>query len=48
MQFSSTNDFSKVSQLARTDFEPYVDELGANELKKNLKILIQEYEPCLD
>ena len=48
MQFSSTNDFSKVSQLARTDFEPFVDELSANELKKNLKILIPEYEPCLD
>ena len=48
MQFSSTNDFSKVSQLARTDFEPFVDELSANDLKKNLKILIPEYEPCLD
>ena len=48
MQFSSTNDFSKVSQLARTDFEPFVDELGANELKKNLKILIPEYVPCFD
>jgi FlaA1/EpsC-like NDP-sugar epimerase len=48
MQFSSTNDFSKVSQLARTDFESFVDELSANDLKKNLKILIPEYEPCLD
>ena len=48
MQFSSTNDSSKVSQLARTDFEPFVDELSANDLKKNLKILIPEYEPCLD
>jgi FlaA1/EpsC-like NDP-sugar epimerase len=48
MQFSSTNDFSKVSQLARTDFEPFVDELSANDLKKNLKILMPEYEPCLD
>ena len=48
MQFSSPNDFSKVSQLARTDFEPFVDELSANDLKKNLKILIPEYEPCFD
>jgi len=46
--FSFTNDFSKVSQLARADFEPFVDELSANDLKKNLKILIPEYEPCLD
>ena len=48
MQFSSTNDSSRVSQLARTDFEPFVDELSANDLKKNLKILIPEYKPCLD
>lgn len=48
MQFSSASDFSKVSQTARTDFEPFVDELSANDLKKNLKLLIPEYDPCLD
>ena len=48
LQFSSGNDCSKVSQLARTDFEPFVDELGPNDLKRNLKLLIPEYEPYFD
>lgn len=48
MQFSYANDFFKVSQAARTDFEPFVDELSANDLKKHLKLLIPEYEPYLN
>ncbi len=38
----------KVSHLAKADLEPFVDELSPNDLKRNLKILIPEYEPCFD
>ena len=48
MRFSSTGDVVKVSHLAKTDLEPFVDELSPNDLKRNLKILIPEYEPCFD
>lgn len=48
MRFSCANDFFKVSRTARTDFEPFVDELSANDLKKHLKLLIPEYEPYLN
>ncbi len=48
MRFSSSGDAVKVSHLAKADFEPFVDELSPNDLKRNLKILIPEYEPCFD
>ena len=48
MRFSSSGDAVKVSHLAKADLEPFVDELSPNDLKRNLKILIPEYEPCFD
>ena len=48
MRFSSSGDAVKVSHLAKADLEPFVDELSSNDLKRNLKILIPEYEPCFD
>jgi hypothetical protein len=47
-RFSSSGDAVKVSHLAKADLEPFVDELSPNDLKRNLKILIPEYEPCFD
>ena len=48
MRFVNISDAAKVSRMAVEDLEPFVDGLSANDLKRNLKVLIPEYEPYLE
>ncbi|MBK9989889.1 MAG: polysaccharide biosynthesis protein [Verrucomicrobia bacterium] len=48
MRFVTNNDAEKASRQAMAELEPFVDELSANDLKRNLKVLIPEYQPSLD
>lgn len=48
MRFVTTSDAVKASQQAMAELEPFADELTPNDLKRNLKVLIPEYQPSLD
>jgi len=48
MRFVTSSDAVKASRQAMAELEPFVDELSANDLKRNLKVLIPEYQPSLD
>jgi FlaA1/EpsC-like NDP-sugar epimerase len=48
MRFVTNSDAAKASQQAMAELEPFADELSANDLKRNLKVLIPEYQPSLD
>jgi FlaA1/EpsC-like NDP-sugar epimerase len=48
MRFVSAGDAVKSSRMAVREFEPFVDEQSANDLKRSLKILIPEYEPYFE
>jgi FlaA1/EpsC-like NDP-sugar epimerase len=48
MRFVTSNDASNASRQAITELEPFTDELSANDIKRNLKVLIPEYQPSLD
>jgi len=48
MRFVNDGDAVKASRMAIEEFEAFVDELSPNELKRNLKVVIPEYEPCFE
>lgn len=48
MRFVTSSDAAKASRQAIAELEPFTDELSANEIKRNLKVLIPEYQPSLD
>ena len=48
MRFVSATDASAASRMAIGEFEPFVDDLSGNDIKRNLKVLIPEYEPCFE
>jgi FlaA1/EpsC-like NDP-sugar epimerase len=48
MRFVTSSDAVKASRQAMAELEPFADELSANDLKRNLKVLIPEYQPSLD
>jgi len=48
MRFVTSNDATKASRQAIVELEPFTDELSANDIKRNLKVLIPEYQPSLD
>ena len=48
MRLISGGDPISASRRAVKEFEPFIDELSANDLKRNLKVIIPEYEPCLE
>jgi FlaA1/EpsC-like NDP-sugar epimerase len=48
MRFVTKSDATKASRQAIAELEPFTDELSANDIKRNLKVLIPEYQPSLD
>lgn len=48
MRFVNGGDAVKASRMAIQEFESFVDELSANDLKRSLKIVIPEYEPWFE
>ncbi|MFT3867299.1 MAG: nucleoside-diphosphate sugar epimerase/dehydratase [Nibricoccus sp.] len=48
MRFVTSSDATKASRQAMAELEPFTDELSANDIKRNLKVLIPEYQPSLD
>ena len=38
----------EASRMAITEIEPFVDEMPVMDLKRNLKVVIPEYEPSLE
>ncbi len=48
MRFVNGAAASEASRMAISELEPFVDELSAAELKRQLKVLIPEYQPCLE
>lgn len=48
MRFVTSSDATKASRQAMVELEPFTDELSANDIKRNLKVLIPEYQPSLD
>jgi FlaA1/EpsC-like NDP-sugar epimerase len=48
MRFLCRGDASTTSRMAIDELEPFVDELTGNDIKRNLKVLIPEYEPCFE
>jgi Predicted nucleoside-diphosphate sugar epimerases len=48
MRFVNGAAATEASRMAINELEPFVDELSPVELKRQLKVLIPEYEPCLE
>jgi FlaA1/EpsC-like NDP-sugar epimerase len=48
MRFVNASDAGKASRMAIEEFEPFVDGLAPNDLKRSLKVVIPEYEPYLE
>ncbi len=48
MRFINDGDPTEASRMAIEEFEPFVDELSSNDLKRSLKTIIPEYEPCFE
>jgi FlaA1/EpsC-like NDP-sugar epimerase len=48
MRFVNGGDAAKASRMAIQEFESFVDELSANDLKRSLKAVIPEYEPWFE
>ncbi len=48
MRFVNAAAASDASRMAISEVEPFVDELSPAELKRQLKVLIPEYQPCLE
>lgn len=48
MRFVNAAAASEASRMAISELEPFVDELSPAELKRQLKVLIPEYQPCLE
>ena len=48
MRFVNGGNAVDASRMAIQEIEPFIDGLTASDLKRNLKIIIPEYEPCLE
>jgi FlaA1/EpsC-like NDP-sugar epimerase len=48
MRFINGGDPAEASRMAIEEFEPFVDELSSDDLKRCLKTIIPEYEPCFE
>ncbi len=48
MRFVNGSDPAQASRMAIDELEPFLDELSSNDLKRSLKTVIPEYEPCFE
>lgn len=48
MRFVNDGAPTETSRMAIAELEPFVDELSPADLKRQLKVLIPEYQPCLE
>lgn len=47
-RFVSEANTGEASRMAIQEIEPFVDEMPAADLKRSLKLIIPEYQPCLE
>jgi FlaA1/EpsC-like NDP-sugar epimerase len=47
-RFVSDVNTGEASRMAIQELEPFVDEMPVIDLKRGLKVVIPEYEPCLE
>ncbi len=48
MRFVSGADSAEASRMAIAEVEPFVDGMSADDLKRSLKVVIPEYQPCVE